>query len=65
MTRARPIRVAETSGGTVRPSTEELAQRLEDKSVATGHLIYGLTVDESTCMSPLSPGVARAIWPSR
>ncbi len=31
-------------------SAEELAERLDDKSVATGHLIYGLTVDESTCI---------------
>jgi len=29
---------------------EELAQRLHDESVATGHLIYGLTVDRSTCL---------------
>jgi ATP-dependent Clp protease ATP-binding subunit ClpA len=28
-------------------AAEELAQRLEDGTVATGHLIYGLTVDES------------------
>jgi len=31
-------------------SAEELAQRLEDKSVATGHLIYGLTLDPSVCL---------------
>jgi ATP-dependent Clp protease ATP-binding subunit ClpC len=29
---------------------EELAQQLGDRSVATGHLIYGLTLDESTCL---------------
>lgn len=29
---------------------EELAKLLEDESVATGHLIYGLTVDQSTCL---------------
>lgn len=29
---------------------EELAKRLGDESVATGHLIYGLTLDESTCL---------------
>lgn len=29
---------------------EELAQQLEDESVATGHLIYGLTVDQSVCL---------------
>jgi ATP-dependent Clp protease ATP-binding subunit ClpA len=29
---------------------EELAQRLGDESVATGHLIYGLTVDKSVCL---------------
>jgi ATP-dependent Clp protease ATP-binding subunit ClpA len=29
---------------------EELAQRLKDESVATGHLIYGLTVDKSVCL---------------
>ncbi len=28
-------------------AAEELAERLDDKSVATGHLVYGLTVDES------------------
>lgn len=28
---------------------EELAQRLGDESVATGHLIYGLTLDKSVC----------------
>ncbi|MBK8975998.1 MAG: hypothetical protein IPM29_08735 [Planctomycetes bacterium] len=28
-------------------AAEELAARLQDGSVATGHLIYGLTVDES------------------
>ena len=31
-------------------AAEELAERLEDQSVATGHLIYGLCVDESTCL---------------
>src|SRR5690606_5350779 len=31
-------------------AAEELAQRLGDQSVATGHLIYGLTLDESTCL---------------
>ncbi len=31
-------------------AAEELAQRLNDQSVATGHLIYGLTVDESVCL---------------
>ncbi len=29
---------------------EELAKALGDESVATGHLIYGLTLDESTCL---------------
>jgi ATP-dependent Clp protease ATP-binding subunit ClpA len=29
---------------------EELAQQLKDESVATGHLIYGLTVDRSVCL---------------
>ena len=29
---------------------EELAQQLGDESVATGHLIYGLTVDRSVCL---------------
>lgn len=29
---------------------EALAQRLGDESVATGHLIYGLTVDKSVCL---------------
>lgn len=29
---------------------EELAQRLGDESVATGHLIYGLTKDVSVCL---------------
>ena len=29
---------------------EELAKLLNDESVATGHLIYGLTVDQSTCL---------------
>jgi len=29
---------------------EELAQQLHDESVATGHLIYGLTVDRSVCL---------------
>jgi ATP-dependent Clp protease ATP-binding subunit ClpA len=29
---------------------EGLAERLGDESVATGHLIYGLTVDEGVCL---------------
>lgn len=29
---------------------EELAQKLGDESVATGHLIYGLTLDRSVCL---------------
>ncbi len=29
---------------------EELAKQLEDESVATGHLIYGLTADRSVCL---------------
>ena len=29
---------------------EELAQQLGDESVATGHVIYGLTVDRSVCL---------------
>ena len=29
---------------------EELAKRLGDESVATGHLIYGLTVDKAVCL---------------
>ncbi|MFY9346029.1 MAG: Clp protease N-terminal domain-containing protein [Planctomycetota bacterium] len=29
---------------------EELAQQLQDESVATGHVIYGLTVDRSVCL---------------
>src|SRR5262245_4680072 len=29
---------------------ESLAQRLNDESVATGHLIYGLSKDQSVCM---------------
>lgn len=29
---------------------EELAKQLNDESVATGHLIYGLSVDQSTCL---------------
>ncbi|HEX5053361.1 MAG TPA: Clp protease N-terminal domain-containing protein [Planctomycetota bacterium] len=29
---------------------EELATKLGDDSVATGHIIYGLTVDRSTCL---------------
>lgn len=29
---------------------EELAKQLGDESVATGHLIYGLTLDESTIL---------------
>lgn len=31
-------------------AAKELATRLEDESVATGHVIYGLTVDESTAL---------------
>ena len=31
-------------------AAEELATRLGDKSVATGHLIYGLTLDQSVCL---------------
>src|SRR5215471_6934886 len=31
-------------------AAEELAQRLGDKSVATGYLIYGLTLDPSVCL---------------
>ena len=27
-----------------------LAEQLQDESVATGHLIYGLTVDQSVCL---------------
>jgi len=29
---------------------EALAERLGDESVATGHLIYGLTVDQGVCL---------------
>jgi ATP-dependent Clp protease ATP-binding subunit ClpA len=29
---------------------ESLAQRLNDESVATGHLIYGLSADSSVCL---------------
>jgi len=29
---------------------EELATQLQDESVATGHLIYGLTADRSVCL---------------
>jgi ATP-dependent Clp protease ATP-binding subunit ClpA len=29
---------------------EELAQQLRDESVATGHLIFGLTADQSVCL---------------
>lgn len=29
---------------------EELAKQLGDESVATGHVIYGLTVDRSVCL---------------
>ncbi|MGE3175398.1 MAG: Clp protease N-terminal domain-containing protein [Planctomycetota bacterium] len=29
---------------------EELAKKLGDESVATGHVIYGLTVDKSVCL---------------
>ena len=29
---------------------EELAKQLGDESVATGHVIYGLTVDKSVCL---------------
>ena len=31
-------------------AAEQLAQQLGDKSVATGHLIYGLTADPSVCL---------------
>ncbi|MCC6783969.1 MAG: hypothetical protein IT457_14085 [Planctomycetes bacterium] len=31
-------------------AAQELAERLSDKSVATGHLIYGVCLDESTCV---------------
>ncbi len=31
-------------------SAEGLAERLEDQSVATGHLIYGLSEDRSVCL---------------
>ncbi len=31
-------------------AAEELAERLEDASVATGHVIYGLTVDKGVCL---------------
>jgi ATP-dependent Clp protease ATP-binding subunit ClpB len=31
-------------------TAEELAQRLGDESVATGHIIYGLTLDRSVCL---------------
>jgi ATP-dependent Clp protease ATP-binding subunit ClpA len=31
-------------------SAEGLAERLEDQSVATGHLIYGLAEDRSVCL---------------
>ena len=31
-------------------AAEELAERLGDKSVATGHLIYGLTADQSVVL---------------
>jgi len=30
---------------------EELAKELSDESVATGHLIFGLTVDRSVCLN--------------
>lgn len=30
---------------------EELAKELNDESVATGHLIFGLTVDRSVCLN--------------
>lgn len=29
---------------------EELAKQLGDESVATGHVIYGLTIDKSVCL---------------
>lgn len=29
---------------------EKLAQDLQDESVATGHMIYGLTIDKSVCL---------------
>ena len=31
-------------------AARELAERLGDKSVATGHLVYGVCLDESTCV---------------
>ncbi len=31
-------------------AAQELAERLGDKSVATGHVIYGVALDESTCV---------------
>jgi len=31
-------------------NAEELAQQLDDESVATGHVIYGLCADRSTCL---------------
>ena len=31
-------------------AAEKLAEQLGDESVATGHIIYGLTVDESTAL---------------
>lgn len=34
-------------------AAKELAQRLGDQSVATGHLIYGLTVDQSVSLHHL------------
>lgn len=40
---------AEKTVGAVKRA-EELATQLNDDSVATGHLIYGLTVDRSVCL---------------
>ena len=31
-------------------AAQELAERLGDKSVATGHVIYGVAIDDSTCV---------------
>ncbi|MDP6929300.1 MAG: Clp protease N-terminal domain-containing protein [Planctomycetota bacterium] len=31
-------------------TAKQLAEQLNDESVATGHLIYGLTIDESVCL---------------
>ena len=40
---------SETSKKAIR-AAEELAERLEDGSVATGHLVYGLTVDDGVVL---------------